>query len=298
MIRRFGLTAMTLTMTACAGEQAATPPPAAPTTAAAPPPVAPSAPAAEAAPALKPSLAELEKKTITAFYAAFTEHDTKKLAALYAPDAVSASPEPGGIKEVKGPEAIAAQFNAPFTAMPDLKAAPVTVYLKNDVAIVEWSAVGTNTGEAMGGPPTNKKAAVWGLSVYWFNPDGLITRDEEFHDQATIAQQLGRMPGKPRDLATLPTGEPTWVTATGTPDEDKLVDQMKATWPETWSKHDGKAYAAVVTDDGVHSEIAGPMDYKGKDALLKEFAVYAKATPDMTVTIDKAWAFAPNVVIA
>jgi steroid delta-isomerase-like uncharacterized protein len=150
----------------------------------------------------------------------------------------------------------------------------------------------------MGGPPTNKKAAVWGASVYWFNADGLITRDEQFHDQATIAQQLGKMPGKPRDLATLPEGEPTWVVATGTADEDKLVDAMKATWPATWSRRDPKAYADVITDDALHSEIAGPNDFKGKDACIKECVLYAKAMPDMTVTIDKAWAFAPNVVVA
>jgi steroid delta-isomerase-like uncharacterized protein len=285
---------------ACGGQQAAAPAPAAasatPAPSSAPAPAqASAAPAPASAPA--PSLADREKKAVSDWFAAFNAHDVKALAALYASDAVLASPGPGGWSEKKGRDTIAPEFAVPFAAMPDLKAAPVRIFQKNDVVVIEWAASGTNTGEFMG-PPTNKKAAVWGASVLWFNADGLITRDEEFHDQATILQQLGKMPGKARDLATLPSGDATLVAAAGTPDEDKLVDQMKATWPATWNKRDPKAYGEVITEDMVHSEIASPNDYKGKEAGVKECAMYAKALPDMTATIDKAWAFAPNIVIA
>ena len=297
------LSLLLLVLTACGGEEAAAPPAASPLSPV--PPLAsagPSAPAstAEAPPPAppKPPLAELEKRTIAAFYAAFSEHDTKKMASLYAHDAVMAAPGPGGWKEIKGANAIVAAFAEPFTAMPDIRAATSTVYQKKDVAVVLWAAAGTNTGASAIGQPTNKKAAVWGASVLWFDQDGLITRDEQFHDQATVLQQIGKMPGKPRELAALPAGETTWVVATGTPDEDKLVDQMKATWPATWSRRDSKAYAEVITDDALHSEIASPNDYKGKAENLKELGMYAKALPDMSVTIDKAWAFAPNVVVA
>ncbi len=303
MMKQRCVSLLLLCLAACGGEEAVSPPPASPPSpVASPAPVAPSAPAPTAeAPSPAPSrppLAELEKRTISAFYAAFSQHDTKKMAALYTPDAVMVSPGPGGWKKLEGPDAIVAAFAEPFAAMPDLQAAPSTVYQKNDVAVVLWAAAGTNTGASALGRPTNKKAAVWGASVLWFDSNGLITRDEQFHDQATVLQQIGKMPGKPRDLATPPAGETTWVVATGTPDEDKLVDQMKATWPATWSHRDGKAYAEVITDDALHSEIASPNDYKGKAENLKEFEMYAKALPDMSVTIDKAWAFAPNVVIA
>jgi steroid delta-isomerase-like uncharacterized protein len=285
---------------ACGGAPATAPAPSAP---AAPAPLATAAvtPAPIVAPAPaeapKPTLVELQRRTLAGFYAAFNEHDVTKLAAFYDAGAVSAAPGPGGWKEVTGAGAVASEFGHAFAAMPDLKVAPVVVFQKNDVAVVEWVASGTNTGEFMGGAPTNKKAAVWGASVYSFNADGLITRDEEFHDQVTIAQQLGKMPGKARPLAPMPDVDPTWITSTGLPDEDKLVDQMAATWPATWNKHDPKAYGAVLTPDVVHSEIASPNDYKGKDANVKELAMYAKALPDMTTTIEKTWAFAPNIVV-
>jgi steroid delta-isomerase-like uncharacterized protein len=303
MMRHRCRSLLLLLLTACGGEEAVSPPPASP-----PPAMPPQASAGPSAPAStaegpppappKPPLVDLEKRTVSAFYAAFSEHDTKKLAALYAPDAVMAAPGPGGWKEIKGADEIVAAFAEPFTAMPDIRAAASTVYQKKDVAVVLWTAAGTNTGASALGQPTNKKAAVWGASVLWFDGGGRITRDEQFHDQATVLQQIGKMPGKPRDLATLPAGETTWVVATGTPDEDKLVDQMKATWPATWSHRDGKGYAEVITEDALHSEIASPNDYKGKAENLKELGMYAKALPDMSVTIDKAWAFAPNVVVA
>src|SRR5258706_3043532 len=187
----------------------------------------------------------------------------------------------------------------PFcAASPDIKCVRVRFLQKKDVVVVEWAATATNSGEFMGSPATNKKVGIWGADVLWFNDDGSIKRDESYHDEATIMQQIGKMPGKARELATLPATDAAWVVAGGGEDEDKLVEQMKGTWPATWSKHDAKAYAEKVTDDGQHLEIAGAVDYKGKAALLKELEMYSKATPDMTATVDNAWGFAPNLVVA
>jgi steroid delta-isomerase-like uncharacterized protein len=301
MARRLYVAMSLSLLAACGGEEAAAPPPASPAPATPPPePVATTPPAETAPPPAppKPSLAELEKKGLADWYAAFNAHDAKKLAASFAADGVSARPGPGGFHEGSGREAIEQAFAPLFAAFPDIKSLPVRVFQKADVIVVEWAATATNTGEFMGSPPTGKKAGIWGADVLWFNDDGLIKRNESFHDDATIAQQLGKMPGKPRELATLPAAEATWVTAAGTPDEDKLVDQMKNTWPATWNKRDAKAYAAVLNDDSAHIEIAGAVDYKGKPALLKELDMYAKALPDMNVTIDKAWGYAPSLVVA
>jgi len=231
------------------------------------------------------------------FYAAFNAHDAKKIAALFADNGVAAGLGPGGFHETTGRDAIEKSWAPLFVAFPDIVAKPVRVLQKGDVVVVEWAAGGTNTGEMMG-PPTNKKAAIWGADVMWFNDDGTIKRNETYHDDATIMQQLGKMPGKPRELATLPTSDATWVTAAGTDDEEKLVATMKNSWPATWNKRDAKAYGDVVTDDGQHIEIAGATDYKGKAALLKELEMYSKALPDMNTTVENAWGFAPNIVVA
>jgi steroid delta-isomerase-like uncharacterized protein len=246
----------------------------------------------------KPSLADLEKKAISDWYAAFNAHDTAKLAVLYAPDAVEATTGPGGWHETKGGEAIAALFAPLFAALPDVKGAPSRVLQKNDKLVVEWAAAGTNTSEFMGGPATNKPSGVYGATVITFTPDGLILREEMFHDQATVAQQLGKMPGKAREVAKVPTGDAVWITATGTPDEDKLVDTMKGGWPVAWTKHDVKAYGALIGDDTLHVAMAGAVDFAGRDAMINEFQMYLKSFPDMAVTVGNAWGFAPGIVVA
>jgi steroid delta-isomerase-like uncharacterized protein len=296
--RHFAAVAIAL-LAGCGGEEAAAPPPAAP---AAAPPAAPTAmgPSAEAtpAPAPKPSLADLEKKALGDWYTAFNAHDASKLGSLYAPDGVTTRPGPGGWSEPRtGQDAIAKSFAGLFTGFPDLKAAPIRVFQKQDLVVVQWAAVGTNGGELMG-PASNKKAGLYGADVFWFDDSGAIKRHETFHDDVNTMRQLGKMPGKARDLAVLPDKDADWVVAAGTPDEDALVEKMKATWPATWSKRDGKAYDAVINDDSEHLDYGGPADFKGRAALMKEFETYAKAMPDMNATVDKGWGFAPGIVVA
>jgi len=299
MARRLFAAMMCTLLSACAGEKAAAPPPATAAAPATPAPGSPMAtPPAAAAPAgSKPSLADLEKKALTDWYSAFNGHDAKKLASLYATDALSARTGPGGWETKEGPSGVEKGFVPLFTAFPDLKAAPVRVLQKGELLVVEWAASGTNSGE-LNGPATNKKAAIYGCDVFWFNEAGAIKRQESFHDDTTMLQQIGKMPGKARDLAVLPDKNAEWIVAAGTPEEDALVEKMKSTWPTTWNKRDAKGYDAVLNDDSEHNDITIPTSTKGRAALLKEFASISKALPDMVTTIDRAWAFAPNIVVS
>jgi ketosteroid isomerase-like protein len=286
----------------CGGGEAAAPPPAAPSASASAAPAAPTASTAEATPAPaptpKPALIDLEKKALADWYAGFNGHDAKKLGSLYAADAVSVRTGPGGWTDpVTGPDAIGNSFSGLFGAFSDLKAAPVRVLAKKDLVVVQWASTGTNDGEMMG-PPTKKKAAVYGCDIFWFDDAGAIKRQETFHDDSTILRQIGKMPGKAPKLAVIPDKDAEWVVAENTADEDGLVEKMKATWPATWSKHDAKGYEAVVTDDGEHIDYSVPAEFKGKTALLKEFDAYMKAMPDMNVTIEKAWGFPSGIVVA
>jgi steroid delta-isomerase-like uncharacterized protein len=300
MALRFDIAALSLLLAACAGKEEVIapppPPPAPPTVASTAPTPTTTPPAAQPTPA-KPAIGELEKKTLTDWYAAFNAHDASKLIALCSPDAVFVRLGPGGWSET-GTWGITEAYAPLFAAMPDITAAPVRVLQKDDLLVVEWAVVGTNTGPFEGAKPTNKKVGIRGVTVYWFRPDGLIRRIETVRDDTTVAEQLGKVPGKPREVALLPAKEPVWMTATDTEDEYKLVDQMMATWPAAWNKHDEKAYASVLTDDTLHSDLAGPMDYKGKIANMKELAADMKAFPDMKVTIERAWAFSPNIVVS
>jgi steroid delta-isomerase-like uncharacterized protein len=303
MAHRIHVALVFMLLSACGTSEEVTAPPRAPIVP--PPPVASAnpteeAPTTPAAPTpAKPALAELEKNTLFAWYAAFNAHDGNKLRELYAPYASIASIGPSGWSELPGgSNAIDSTYAPLFIAMPNIRAAPVRVLAKDNLLVVEWAAVGTNSGKLEGAPPTNKRVGVRGVTLYWFDAEGLIARVRTVHDETTVAQQLGKMPGRPREVATLPEKDPVWITASGSEDEYGLIDQMMATWPSAWSKRDAKAYAAALTDDALRTDLAGPLDFKGKIANLKELAANAKAFPNMKMTIERAWAFSPNIVVS
>ena len=290
---------ITVSLTACGGETA--------TKTAAREPVVTSAPdsprvtipeatAGDHSPHMNPPppprapLAELQKKTMAGWVAAFNAHDTQRMSDAYEEGAIGSSPAPGGWHETKGRDAILKGFDAIFRAFPDLKVATPRIFQKGDACAIEWVVNGTNTGEFMGQPATGKAVGFRAATVAWFDDEGLIRQEHVYMDQATIAQQVGKAPGKPRPVAAFPTSPPQWITASGSLEEDKLVETAKNGWPATWSRRDAKAFATSFTDDAVHEEIASPVDLKGKDALMKEYAGYVKAMPDLTVTVDKVWA--------
>lgn len=293
----FALPLVSLALAACGGETPAPAPMPTPSVTATAPTVAESPSATPPVdttppPPAKPSMVELQKKAITGSYAAFNAHDVKKLSAFYTADCVMSMPGPDGMKTETGRDPMEKNHTKLFTDNPDVVTGIVRVLIKGDQAAVEWVGTGTNTG---GEKPTGKKAGFRAASIMWFDADGNIKQQHTYMDGATIAMQMGKMPGKARAMATQPSGEPQWIVAT--PADDALADKAKAMWPVSWTKHDKKAYDASITDDFVHEEIATPNDFSGRKAALAEFDMYDKAVPDMKMTVDNAWAAGGIVVM-
>lgn len=288
--------AVAVLFSACAGEEATTPPPVAPSppVAEAPPPPAPTTTAEAPPPAPKPTLAELQKTSITANVAAWNAHDAKKLADLYADDAVLASPGMNGMEETKGRADIEKMYASLAAGFPDMKLGYSRVFQRGDVLVAEWVASGTNTGEFMGGKATGKKMGFNAVSVMWFTDDGKIKREHAYYDQMTISGQLGmgdpKMPTRP--VAEVPAGEPKWVTAEENP---KAVEAVKNLYT-SFEKKDQKLFLESIADDGVHVDYTMPADTKGKDAAKKEFAAMSKSFPDMKMSATNTWGFGDFVV--
>ena len=229
-------------------------------------------------------------KTLDAFVAAFNAHDAKKLTSLYRADAAIAWITPAGWTEKKGREAKEAFLAPYFTGFPDAKIAISRVIQKDSTVIAEWVGTGTNA-------ETKKKGGIFGVEIFWFDPAGLIRRDEVVFDEMTIAQQIGKAPGNPRRVAELPTGKPTWIVAKNDAAEKKLQSTAETGWPVSWSRKDRKAYSDQITDDYVHAEIASPNDFSGREAALAELDMYAKAVPDQHIAVESAWTAGDVVVI-
>lgn len=233
-------------------------------------------------------MAELQKKAVLAISAAFNAHDAKAVAALFTPDGVAATPEAAGWDEKKGREAIEADHAKLFGDVPDAKQVLVRVFLKGDVAVTEWLGFGSGKD--------GKKAGFRAASVLWFDDAGLVKLDREYLDEVTIGTQMGHMPGKTRAMPTAPSGDVTWVVATDSPEEAKLVETAKKNWPASFP-HDDKAYAQTFTDDAVHEEIASPNDYAGRKALIAEAKMWHTAAPDAQVSLENVWAVGDTAIM-
>lgn len=301
LVLTFGLGAVTLA--GCGGGE---PPPLVPYPMPAPPPPLPPLPAppppiADTPPPPRPVMADAQRKFLGDLEAALAARDAKKVASLYATGAVLVSAGKEGVHEAVGRAEIEKGRERGFAVMgkafPDIKWANTRALQKGDVMIVEWVGSGTDTGGFLDDKPTNKKVGWRGVSIYWFDDDGLVKRELNVLDPMTIMGQLGRgdSKGKVRSAAAAPTPPTQWVTAKDSPEEQANIDAVK-TFYALFEKKDDKAIAAMMTDDVVHSDLAQPDDVKGKDGAKKELGVWLKAFPDLKMSATHAWAFGDVVV--
>jgi steroid delta-isomerase-like uncharacterized protein len=281
-MRKLCLLGLTVGMFACGGADATTPPPQPPPP---PPPVStadtPPAPTAapEPAPAPAPTLAGKEGATMKAFGDALSAHDVDALAKLYTPDAV--------VKVAGMPDQTKDAFLAPqkehFARFPDSKGAARRIFFKNDVGVVEWTMIGTNSGPGpMGAKSTGKSVGVNGLTVFMFTPDGLIKEQHEYIDVPTMMGQLGMGPKgmKTRAPATLPDGKPEVHVSKNTPDEDKNAASAAAV-QKMFETHDSKAFADTSTDNITWDDASAPAPMNGKKKMVEYFDGVTKAIPDL-----------------
>src|SRR3989442_1175424 len=79
--------------------------------------------------------------------------DAAKIAALSAPDATVKA---AGVPPT-GRDAVADEWKRIFTEFPDAKSGARRIFVKDDMAILEWTMTGTNTGPGpMGAKSTGK----------------------------------------------------------------------------------------------------------------------------------------------
>ena len=87
-------------------------------------------------------------------------------------------------------------MNTFVTAFPNFAVKVDKYDIKGNKAYVYWTVTGTNNGEFMGNAPTGKKIVTHGFSVWSMNEDGKFTREDAFHDQLNLYNQLGLSPPK------------------------------------------------------------------------------------------------------
>lgn len=245
------------------------------------------------APKAQPSLAELEQSALKSYSEAMNAHDSKKLAALYADSAVVNVA--GTPAEVKGKDAIGAQYQKLFDAFSNFKTASSRVFTKGDVVVVEWAWTGTHTGEMGGIKATEKPVGSAGADVFWFTPEGLIKEQHTYYDMGTIMSQMGVSKQKGRPVPTLASSVQA-VTSTGAPEEAKNAEAVNKMFG-AFEKKSEADFLGNSVDDVAWDDMTQPEASKGKAAAKKFFGEMTKAFPDGKSTATNTWAIGDFVVM-
>jgi steroid delta-isomerase-like uncharacterized protein len=129
-----------------------------------------------------------------AFSEAWSSGDPEQLVAIYAEDALFEEVILGGVVTQSRDE-LRTYAAAVYAAFPDFTATPESAFVSDNRAVVEWTLTGTYSGQFGPLPPgTGQQVDVRVASVLELADDGLIQRDSEYWDLATVLTQLGVMP--------------------------------------------------------------------------------------------------------
>lgn len=120
----------------------------------------------------------------------FNRRDWDKMRSLFHPQY---SYTGGDGQRQDGPEAGLAVAQMFASAMSDAKITIHNVYTSGGTAITEFTGAGTQDGEFMGIPASNKRVTMPACNVIEIK-DGKIYAEREYMDMAHMMQQLGVMP--------------------------------------------------------------------------------------------------------
>lgn len=240
----------------------------------------------------KESPAELQAKTMKGFGEALNAHDAKKLAGFFSENGAL---KVAGAPDASGRDAIAASYQKMFDAFSNFKAAPMRVFVKNDVAVVEWAFNGTHSGDMWGIKATEKPVGTQGVDVIWFDDKGLIKEQHTYYDGHTVLSQIGMSKQKARAIATVPATMPQPVVSTSSPEEQKNVDAAKAMTAGLEAKKEAD-FLAAIADNVEYDDMTQPQTMKGKADAKKFFGEMTKAFPDAKFQITNSWGFGDVVV--
>ncbi|MGH2617784.1 MAG: ester cyclase [Thermomicrobiales bacterium] len=140
-----------------------------------------------------PTAADLPEIVI-AFGEAWSSGDPEQLVAIYAEDVLFEEVVLDGTV-THGRDELRAYAEAVYAAFPDFTVTPMSGFVSGDRAVLEWVLTGTYEGQFGPLPPgSGQQVAVRVASVLELADDGLIRRDSEYWDFATVLTQLGAMP--------------------------------------------------------------------------------------------------------
>jgi ketosteroid isomerase-like protein len=264
------------------------PAPAAPAVTAYPSPPAPAPPPPE-----PPKLiADAAVTALEGIFAALSAHDPQKAASFYTDDVTFHA---AGLPERKGKAAFIAELTDDLSAAPDAKYTVDRILVKDDVGIVQWTFLGTNTGALTAGKkPTGKPIGFQGVTVERFTAEGKVKEQHNYFDAGTLLKQVGILKGTTRPLPT-PRATPEILVSKGTPAEEAQVARVRQA-DELYDAKDLDGFLALWNDDAIADTVSEPAAVVGKPALRKQYALVFKFAPKTKLTASGIWSAGAVVV--
>jgi steroid delta-isomerase-like uncharacterized protein len=199
--------------------------------------------------------------------------------------------------KAQGPAAIAEMVKMWRTAFPDLKMSPQVIAINGDKIAAVFLGTGTNSGDLMGMPATNKKIGFFEAQVVVLGNDGKASADRFYSDQSTMLHQLGvfESPMAP-DAIDQGWGETKIAIAKNDDTEKANLDHVNKAL-ELLNKKDLKVYGDVVADDVKFYYHGDKSKVEDKKAFLKGLKDYMDMSKDMKSEAKDAWAAGDWVVV-
>lgn len=136
-------------------------------------------------------MSDAVQRALDAYNAAWNAHDLDAIIALHAPGMVFENHTAG---ESATGAAVRDHIAAIFATWPDITFAPRRTYIRDGLAVQEWTASATHSREMHRGEltaaPTGRRIEWKGVDVIPFE-GGLIARKDVYSDSVTILREVG-----------------------------------------------------------------------------------------------------------
>jgi steroid delta-isomerase-like uncharacterized protein len=123
---------------------------------------------------------------------AWNEHDVGAIVAMHTEGSVFENHTTGDVNV--GREAIGNAIRGIFTVFPDLQFEWRRTYIRDDLAVQEWTARGTHLGKmnrsGLEVEPTGRTVEYRGMDIIPIE-NGLVARKDVYSDGVTLLRQLG-----------------------------------------------------------------------------------------------------------
>ena len=132
-------------------------------------------------------LADLQLASLKTAAETINAHDSRGYAALFTPSAIHRE---AAAPDIVGRDGIAARMELLFRSFPDFRFSFVRVWQKGNVVVATWSWTGTDTGGFLGKKATSRPAGLEGVTIGWYNDDGMVREVRVYEDGQTVVDQL------------------------------------------------------------------------------------------------------------